>query len=59
MTVEYDPRAVGTGALAAAISELGYDAKAPLPQQSKKSVSKPLSRLYVPTDAPRFFVDAV
>ena len=59
MTVEYDPRAVGTGALAAAISELGYDAKAPLPQQSKKSVSKPLSRLSVPADAPQFFIDAI
>ena len=59
MTVKYDPLATAPSAFAAAISELGYDAKAPLPQQSKKSVSKPLSRFSVPAGAPKFFVDAV
>ncbi len=59
MTVEYDPLAAGPSAFAAAISELGYEAKAPSQQQSKKSVSNPLSRLYVPADAPKFFVDAI
>ena len=68
MTVEYDPLASGPSAFAAAISELGYDAKAPAQrvepasparQQSKESVSNPLSRLSVPTDAPKFFVDAI
>ena len=43
----------------AAISELGYDAKAPSREQSKKAAAKQLSRWCVPTDAPKFFVDAI
>lgn len=43
----------------AAISELGYIAKAPSREQPETAVSKPLARLCVPTDAPKFFVDAI
>ncbi len=43
----------------AAISELGYDVKIHSGAQSEKAVSRRLSRLYVPTDAPTFFVDAI
>ncbi|MCZ6652046.1 MAG: thioredoxin family protein [Planctomycetota bacterium] len=59
MTVGYDPLAAGPSAFAAAISELGYEAKAPSQQQSKESALKQLSRLYVSADAPKFFADAV
>ena len=42
-----------------AISELGYYAKAPSRKQPAKAVAKHLSRLYVPPNAPEFFVHAI
>ena len=57
--MQYDPLAARPSVFATAISKLGYDARAPSSQQSKKSVSKQLSRLIVPADAPQFFVDAI
>jgi thioredoxin-like negative regulator of GroEL len=59
VTVHYDPLAVRPGDFAAAISKLGYDPKAPSSPPSKKAVSKQISRLIVPADAPKFFVDAI
>ena len=59
VTVQYDPLAAGPSAFAAAIDELGYEAKAPSPRPSKKAESRQLSRLCVPADAPKFFVDAI
>ncbi len=42
----------------AAISKLGYEANAPSRKQSEKIVSTQPSKIKIPTDAPKFFVDA-
>lgn len=42
-----------------AISELGYDARAPSRRPSARVRSKQLSRMCVPPNAPKFFVDAI
>ncbi len=59
MTVHYDPTAARPDLYRAAISKLGYEVKVPSRAQSKKVVSRRLSRLRVPKDAPKFFVDAI
>lgn len=41
-----------------AVSQLGYDAQVPSHAQLDKVVSRQLSRLYVPIDAPKFFIIA-
>ena len=42
-----------------AIAELGYDAKSPSHKLPKRVRSKQLSRLCVPPNAPKFFVQAI
>lgn len=53
------PTATGPDVLAAAIRELGYDARTPSRDRPDKAVSKRLTRLCVPPGAPKFFVDAI
>ena len=53
VTVHYNPAAARPDIYHAAISELGYDVKAPSREQSKKEVAKQLSQLCVPTEAPK------
>ncbi len=56
--MQYDPTVGSPELYRQAVSKLGYSAQAPSNAQSKKVVSRQLSLLYVPKDAPDFFINA-
>ena len=59
MTVHYDPTTARPDFYRTAIAELGYSAKAPSAEQSTKAAPQRLSRLRVPPEAPKFFVESI
>ena len=59
VTIHFDPNTATPDLYRGAIAELGYDAIAPSGQRAPTVVSRQLTRLYVPTDAPKFFVNAI
>ncbi len=59
VTVLYNPAKTKPKALRSAISDLGYKANLASPNQTGKAESNQPSKITVPTNAPKFFVDAV